>query len=137
MEARGNQIVIDATDGVLGRVASFAAKQAMFGKKIFVVNCGNVLITGRKQNIIHSYEIARAKGGSSQKGPHFPKTPERIMKRTIRGMLSYKKGRGLDAFKNIRCYNNTPPELESHDKISLKKEVKVRAIKLSEVSGKI
>jgi len=35
--------------------------------------------------------VMRSKGGAGLKGPFFPKTAERILKRTIRGMLPYKK----------------------------------------------
>ena len=32
------------------------------------------------------------------------------MKRTIRGMLPYKRPRGIDAFKRIKCYVGVPVE---------------------------
>lgn len=132
-----SQIVIDAGEGALGRVAGYAAKQALLGNQIVIVNCNNAVITGRKISIVEEYRNARARGGSTLKGPHFPKTPERIMKRTVRGMLSYKKGRGGDAFKKIICYNATPVEYEKSEKISLKKEFKVKTLKLKELSKRM
>src|SRR3989344_3097656 len=129
-----NEIVIDATGGVLGRIAAYAAKQSLLGKNVKIVNCRDATITGEKTMILDKYKKARARGGSTQKGPNFPKSPERIMKRTVRGMLSYKQGRGLAAFKRVICYNQTPAEFEKTNKISLKREIKLRAIKLSELS---
>ncbi len=126
-------IVIDATEGILGRVASHAAKQSLLGNDIKIVNCNEVMITGNKNMIIAKYKRARARGGSAQKGPNFPKSPERIMKRTVRGMLSYKQGRGLAAYKRVICYNTVPAELEKTEKITLKREIKVNAIKLSDL----
>ena len=59
------------------------------------------------------------------------------MKRTIRGMLPYKKGRGADAFKKIKCYNSLPAEFESSEKTSLKREIRFKAIKLSKLEGEL
>ena len=128
------KVVIDASNAILGRLASFAAKQALLGKDIVIVNCNDALITGKKHSIISEYQETRTRGGSSLKGPHFPKSPERIVKRTIRGMLSYKQGRGLSAFKSIMCYNDTPDEYKEAKKIVAGKEKTAKTIKLSELS---
>ena len=128
------QIVIDAAQGTLGRIASYASKQALLGKTIAIVNCNEVLIAGKREATLKEYKKKRARGGSSLNGPNFPKHPERIMKRTIRGMLSYKQGRGSSALDKIKCYNTIPSEFESSEKISLKREIKVKAITLKELS---
>ena len=128
------KIIIDASGGVLGRIASFAAKQSLFGKEIVIVNCNEVLITGRGENTLQRYTRARKRGGSSLKGPIILKSPERIMKRTIRGMLSHKQIRGREAFHRIMCYNLVPDEFVNAEKISLVRPVKMRAIKLEKLS---
>lgn len=131
------KIVIDAANAPLGRVASFAAKKALLGNSVFIVNCNESVISGRKRNVIDEYKIARIRGGSSLKGPNFPKNPERIMKRTVRGMLSYKEGRGREAFKRILCYNGLPAELMDAKKINLQKEFKVKTLTLKDLSKEI
>jgi large subunit ribosomal protein L13 len=131
------EIVIDASDSILGRAASFAAKQALLGKKVIIVNCDNIKLTGRRRMIIDEYNQARRRGGTSLNGPHFPKHCDRIMKRTIRGMLSYNQQRGLTALKNVMCYNNVPKEYESAKKITIIKELKVKTIRLSDLSKEI
>jgi large subunit ribosomal protein L13 len=133
----GETIVIDASKCVLGRVASYAAKQALLGKKIIIVNCEEVILTGRKKSIIEEYNSARRRGGSSLKGPFFPNIPEKLVKRTIRGMLSYTKQRGLGALKRIKCYNKILKEHEADKKIVLTKEKKTKTIKLNELSKRI
>ena len=127
-------IVIDATDSILGRLAGRVAKEALLGKNVEVINCKNILITGRRQNILGEYRIARKRSGSSLNGPHFPKSPERIMKRTIRGMLHYNHGRGKEAFKRIKCYDSHPESIKAHKVISFKNETHAKTIKLEEVS---
>jgi large subunit ribosomal protein L13 len=131
------EIIIDATGGMLGRIASFAAKEALKGRKVVIVNCNEALISGKRRNILEEYKEIRAKGGHSLKGPRLPKIPERILKRTIRGMLPHKQERGLSALRRVMCYNKTPSEFEGADIISMKKELKVGALKLRELSKEL
>lgn len=128
------KIIIDSTGASLGRIASYAAKQALLGNSVVVLNCQDALISGRKENILGEYKIARARGGAALRGPNFPKSPERIMKRTIRGMLRYKTGRGRDAFKRVLCYNDTSQEYSNEEKISFPKTFKVNTMTLKELS---
>ncbi|MBU0466648.1 MAG: 50S ribosomal protein L13 [Nanoarchaeota archaeon] len=132
-----SQIIIDATDGIMGRIASFAAKQSLLGKEVVIVNCNQTLITGRPRTAITNYQQKRSRGGSSLKGPHFPKSPERIMKRTVKGMLSHRQARGRDALKRVICYNKVPAEFENAEKISLKREIKVKALTLKKLSEEL
>ncbi|MEK6844091.1 MAG: 50S ribosomal protein L13 [Nanoarchaeota archaeon] len=129
------KIIIDAGNSPLGRVASYAAKNALIGKAITIVNCDNAVVSGRKSSVIGDYKEARTRGGSSLNGPHFPREPFRIMKRTVRGMLSYKQGRGHDALKKVICYNNIPEEFKQAEKISLTKDLRIKPITLKELSN--
>ena len=127
------QIVIDAKGAVLGRTASYAAKQALLGKKVIVVNCNYALLTGRRNMVLEYYSHMRSRGRGAQKGPIIPKLAERLMKRTIRGMLEYTQKRGEDALNKIICYNETPKEFEAAKKISLARALRVKTITLEEV----
>ncbi|MBU0977900.1 MAG: 50S ribosomal protein L13 [Nanoarchaeota archaeon] len=131
------KIIIDATQGSLGRVAVLAAKQSLLGKEVAVVNCNEAVLTGNPRTTVAHYQQKRARGGSAQKGPNFPKSPERIMKRTVRGMLSHTQGRGLAALKRIMCYNGLPEEFKTAEKMSLKKVHHAKTIKLSQLSEEL
>jgi len=104
--------VIDGTNAVLGRLASYVAKQLLLGKIVAVANCNKVIITGNPVKTQADYTQKILRGGSNFKGPFFPKQPFRIVKRTIRGMIPYRKGRGQTAMDNIRCYDNAPAEFK-------------------------
>jgi len=132
-----NKMIIDGKNAILGRLASYVAKQALLGKEIAIVNCDEVVVSGKSKSVISEYKEIRKKGGASLQGPFFPKSPERIVKRTIRGMLSYKQGRGRNALKKIRCYNNTPEEYADVKKILAGKEKKIKTIKLGDLSKNI
>ena len=131
------KIVIDGRNALLGRLASFAAKQSLLGKEISIVNCNEVVVSGKPKSIIGEYKEMRDKGGSSLKGPFFPRLPERIVKRTIRGMLSHRQGRGRDALKRIKCYNETPVEFEKSKMVKSGKEKNIKKIKLGDLSREI
>jgi len=132
-----NQIVIDATGGILGRIASYAAKQSLLGKIVFVVNCDSALLTGRTKMIVEEYGEQYRRGGASLKGPIHHKVSEKLVKRTIRGMLSYQQGRGHDAFKRIKCYNKVPRELESAEKYMMVRELKSKTMKVKELISRL
>jgi large subunit ribosomal protein L13 len=103
--------IIDGTDATLGRLASYAAKQALQGEEIVVLNCEKVIITGKRKSIFRDFDESRSRVGSSQKGPKISRLPERIVKRVIRGMLpDHRMGRGRGAWKRIKCYKGVPKE---------------------------
>lgn len=121
MEAK-DKLVIDADEGLMGRIASFAAKQALLGKTISIVNCEKSIISGRKNTVVNTYKAKLAKGGTAQKGPYIKRTSEGIFKRAVRGMLPWSKTRGREAFKRVKCYEGVPSEFEKAEKIGFKKE---------------
>ena len=115
--------IIDGTDAVMGRLASYVAKQALQGEEVTVVNCDKVLISGNKKMIKEDFLKRRSRVGSSQKGPKHHKSSEKIVKRTIRGMLpDHREGRGRIAWKKIMCYNGVPKEFEGKKLIKAGKE---------------
>ncbi len=104
-------IVVDATGLVLGRLASVAAKSLLAGDEVKIVNAEKAIITGSKDRIFSDYGDARARG-TRERGPYFPRRPEMILKRTVRGMLPYKMRRGRDALSRLRIYVGVPRELK-------------------------
>lgn len=132
-----NKIVIDGSQALLGRLASYAAKQSLLGKQVVIVNCEHTLISGGRRSIIKEYQVVRARGGAALNGPLFPRAPERIVKRTIRGMLPYQQARGLEAFKRIMCYVGVPDEYKDSKKIKSGKEKPLKTITLQELAREL
>ena len=127
------KIILDVSGKSMGRIASKAAKKALNGEEIIIVNCSKAIITGNKYTSINKYLVRRQRGGSSQRGPYFPSDPEKIMKRAIRGMLPYKKTRGLEALKRIKCYSSVPEGV----KVEEKKIIAKVGINLKELGKRI
>jgi len=105
-------IVIDATDLILGRLAAHVAKQALLGETIRIVNAEKAVITGHPTMVLAAQKRKREMGAPLI-GPYYPRMPERIVKRTIRGMISYKKPRGKEAYARIRCYIGVPEDFKN------------------------
>jgi|SRR3989338_5209485 len=104
-------MIIDATNLILGRLGSFAAKRALLGEKIDIINCEKAVITGRKAWAFAEFRRRNKQG--TFKGPFLYKKPDRFVKRAIRGMLPYKREAGKNAFKSIKCYMGIPETLGS------------------------
>ncbi|MEK6926995.1 MAG: 50S ribosomal protein L13 [Nanoarchaeota archaeon] len=129
-----DKLVIDATNAILGRLCSYAAKQSLLGRDVVIVNCENMIISGNRRMIIEEYKTTVYRGGHSLKGPFFIKrSPERLVKRTVRGMLSYKQGRGAAALKRIICYNQTPAEYTSSKKVTFEHKLKGNKMTMKEL----
>jgi len=114
-------MIIDATDLIMGRLAAFAAKKALLGEKIDIVNCEKAVITGNKYNIYEKYKRKFDLGRNPYKGPFFPRASDRLIKRAVRGMLPYKKEKGEKAYKSIMCYVGVPENFKGQNLETLPK----------------
>ncbi|MBU0929778.1 MAG: 50S ribosomal protein L13 [Nanoarchaeota archaeon] len=113
-------IVIDGTNLVLGRLATFAAKKALEGEEVIVVNSENVIISGKKKDVISIFK-QKVGRGTPLKGPFYPKQPDRVVRRVIRGMIPYKQGRGKLAFARVMCYLGVPEKYKNEKMETIKK----------------
>ena len=111
--------IIDAEGAILGRMSTTIAKRLLDGEDIAVVNAEKAIITGKKSMIKNRY-IEKREVGTYRKGPFFPRMPDRLVKRSIRGMIPYQTPHGRTAFKRLKCYIGVPKEFEgkSFEKIS-------------------
>ena len=127
-------VVVDARDCILGRVASKVAERALDGERIAVVNAERAVVTGRREDVVGTFQKRRELG--SDRGPEYPKRPDRIFKRSIRGMVPYKTPRGREAFEGIRVYMGNPYEDEAEvlDDTSLDRLSNIKFVSLGDVS---
>src|SRR5512137_2737754 len=101
--------VINGDGLLLGRMASAVAKRALSGEEIAIINAEKAVISGSRAQVLTHYGHKRNRG-SREGGPFFPRRPDHIVKRTVRGMLPYKRTVGSDAFKRVRVYVGVPVE---------------------------
>ncbi len=132
----GETLVIDAEGKVLGRLASKVAETVRDGEEVIVVNSEKAVISGDSEQVKKEYK-KKYDRGTRHDGPYFPKSPSRILKRTVRGMLPYKQPRGRDAFDRVKTYIGVPEEFEDREEVDVKEgdDLKYRNyVKLGEVS---
>ena len=110
--------VYDASDKVLGRLASHVANQLLStakagdGVRVIIVNAEKAVVSGKKTEVFRDYKSKRELN-HPRKGPFFPRMPDKILKRTVRGMLPYQKSRsGRIALRNLRVKIGTPTNLK-------------------------
>ncbi len=106
--------VIDASGLIMGRLSSHVAKRLRNGEEIVIVNAEKAIISGNRAQLLefYSHRRHRAPSQSKAKGPYYPRTADRILKRTVRGMVEYKKPSGRAALKRLKVYLGVPKELK-------------------------
>ncbi|MBU6265134.1 MAG: 50S ribosomal protein L13 [Actinomycetales bacterium] len=110
-------VIIDATDVVLGRLASHAAtilrgkNKATYtphmdmGDFVIIVNADKVVLTGNKAAQKKAYRHSGYPGGltATSYTDLLEKNPERAVEKAIRGMLP-KTSLGRDQFRKLKVY---------------------------------
>lgn len=127
------KVFFDGADAIAGRLSSLAAKTALNGDSVIIFNCEKCFIKGDRKDVINGFLKKRGRRGQIQKGPFYPTTPERILKRMIRGMLPYKNERGALALKRVRCFAGQV-ELNNEKPIKIGEGEKIRGVSLKEIS---
>ncbi|MCM2325172.1 MAG: 50S ribosomal protein L13 [Candidatus Woesearchaeota archaeon] len=107
-------IIVDAQDIVAGRLASYVAREALKGKEVRIVNSEKAIIAGKKKIIFDDF-LHRVGMGTPKKGPFIHRSPDRLLRRIVRGMLPYDKARGRDAHKRVLCYIGVPEEFNGKE----------------------
>ena len=115
--AEATTFVYNAEDKVLGRLASVVAKQLISATKagedtrVIIVNAEKAIVSGKRTSVMSDYR-KKYELNHARKGPFFPRMPDKILKRTVRGMLPYqKKTGGLNAIRNLRVIIGVPSHL--------------------------
>jgi len=119
-------VIIDATGATLGRLSANTAKRLLNGEEVAIVNSEKAIISGKKRMIKERY-MQKREVGTYRKGPFFPRMPDMIVKRTIRGMIPYQTPHGRAAFKRLKCYIGVPKEFEGK-KIEVIKEAEKQPV---------
>ncbi|MFB6092096.1 MAG: 50S ribosomal protein L13 [Haloquadratum sp.] len=127
-------VVVDARNCIVGRVASEVAQRALDGERVAVVNAEDAVITGSEEDVMSTYRKRSEVG--SDRGPNYPTRPDGIFKRAVRGMLPHKQKRGREALSNVRVYVGNPfdEEGEAIDGTTLDRLSNIKFLSLGEIS---
>lgn len=137
-------MIVDATDLVLGRVASQIAKRLLEGEEIVVVNADMAVISGERKSTLSQYDAwtkIRSLVDPTQ-GPFHPRRPDDLFRRTVRGMLPTRKKKGREAYDRLEAYSGVPSrfegkETETFPKANVNQLNTRRFIRLGELSKQL
>ncbi|MBT4651829.1 50S ribosomal protein L13 [Candidatus Woesearchaeota archaeon] len=112
--------VYDGEGMILGRLCAAAAKDALLGEDVKIVNCSKIIISGDKKKVFANEKAKRARKGYPLKSAKFSRLPDRFVRRTVRGMLPHKRERGRTAHERIMCYIDFPEGLKEEKMVIAK-----------------
>lgn len=112
--------IVNADGLILGRMTSMVAKRLLNGEEIIIVNAEKAVLSGKKKS-----KVAEAKEflnvGYPRIGPFHRRRPDRIVRRTVRGMLPYKQPKGKSAYKRLKVFMGVPDDLKDQKMETLEK----------------
>ena len=119
MQTTKTPITLVNADGlILGRMASVVAKKLLNGEKVIIVNAEKAVISGKKRS-----KIAEAKEflevGAPKRGPFHYRRPDKILRKTVRGMLPFKQPKGKNALKKLKVFISVPEDLKDQQMVSI------------------
>jgi large subunit ribosomal protein L13Ae len=112
-------VVVDAKGHLLGRLASYVAKQLQNGQRVVIVRSEKTLISGHHfRNKLKVMDFLRKRTSTNpKKGPIHQKAPSRMVWRVIRGMLPHKTPKGAAALGRLKCFDGVPLSLNTKKKM--------------------
>jgi len=105
-------VIVNAEGLILGRMASKVAKKLLNGEEIVIVNAEKIILSGKRKS-----KIAEAKQflevGAPERGPFHYRRPDRIVRKTVGGMLPIKQPKGKNALARLKVFMGVPEELKN------------------------
>jgi len=112
---------INGDNLILGRLANQVAQMLLAGESVVIVNAEKVIISGNRDDIFKRFKHRTdlADRANPRRGPFFPKTSDRIVRRTIRGMLPWNKPSGREAFRRLKVFEGLPSQYSEEELVRL------------------
>ena len=103
--------VVNGEGLILGRMCSKIAKRLLNGEQIVIVNAEKVIISGkRKSKVAEAHKFLEV--GAPDRGPFHSRRPDRIVRKTVRGMVPWRQPKGKNAYKRLKVFLGVPLELK-------------------------
>jgi len=114
-------LLLDAKNQILGRLASFAAKRALNGDTVIVLNAEKAVISGRRKNIVEEAKrrLKTRTLGTQIHAPVHQRRPDVYLRRVVRGMLPWKKAKGRSAFHRVWVFMGVPEEFANKAPVTI------------------
>lgn len=119
--SKENVKIYDAENMVVGRLGSKAAKAAILGDSVVIVNAEKAIITGKRRTVIEAFKekFNIRTSYKPSRGPFHERRPDKMVRKMLRGMLPWPTPRGKAAYKRIKVYIGVPEQYNESEKIVL------------------
>jgi large subunit ribosomal protein L13 len=104
--------LVNAEGLILGRMASKVAKKLLNGEEVVIINAEKTVISGKKKSKIAEAHVF-LEVGAPERGPFHYRRPDRIVRKTVRGMLPMDKMKGKNALAKLQIFLGVPEELKN------------------------
>jgi len=103
-------VIVDCRGHLLGRLASYIAKELLNGRTVVLVRTEDVNISGSlfRNKLKFNLFLAKRMNTNPRRGPFHYRHPGRIVWRTIRGMMPHKTPRGAHALARLKTFEGIP-----------------------------
>jgi large subunit ribosomal protein L13 len=129
-------MIVNADGAILGRLASKIAKELLKGEDIVVINSEKIIVSGNPDAVFKRFHEKKIRGYSS-KGPFYPKYPDKILIRSVRGMLPYKKEKGKKAFRKLKVFMGNPDNLKGEKISKTSGDLECKFVNLEQICKKL
>ncbi|MCL2690914.1 MAG: 50S ribosomal protein L13 [Candidatus Bathyarchaeota archaeon] len=120
MSTKSQVTYVNADGLIVGRMSSNIAKRLLNGEHVIILNAEKAIYSGKRKSKIAEAHIF-LEVGAPERGPFHYRRPDRMLKKTVRGMLPYHQPKGKMAFKRLKVFMGVP--LEFKDKQTIQFEV--------------
>jgi large subunit ribosomal protein L13 len=91
--AKQSVTLVNAEGLILGRMSSIVAKKLLNGEEVIIINAEKSVISGKKKSKIAEAHVF-LEVGAPERGPFHYRRPDRIVRKTVYGMLPMKQPKG-------------------------------------------
>ncbi len=139
-KTKSSVAVVNGEGLILGRMCSSVAKRLLKGEQVIIVNAEKIVISGkRKSKVAEAKEFLEV--GAPDRGPFHSRRPDRIVGKTVRGMVPWKQPKGKTAYKRLKVFMGIPTELKDQqmetDKYAQASKLKGPHFTLGELAAEI
>lgn len=132
-------VVINGDKHLAGRLCSRIAKMLLNGNRVVLINAEKILLSGSRKNILKENELFLdiSSRVHPKHGPFHPKRPDTYMEKMVRGMLPYKKPRGVAAKKRLRVYISVPDKYKKTESKTIEDALAPRSLSYYTTIGEL
>jgi large subunit ribosomal protein L13Ae len=125
------EILIDAKGHLLGRLASYVAKELLNGQKIVLVRAEGINISGSlfRNKLKYMEFLRKTRNANPRRGHIHYRSPARMFWRTVRGMIPHKTARGEAALGRLKTFEGVPYPYDHKKRVVVPDALRVLRLK--------